>query len=192
MADFTKSAFDFLQELRHERDELDGLIQALEKRLGATAQPSVSGTDGENETGTPRPQEGRSLGRFRTLDKAFVPAVTSMPVGFFHNLSQAAAAEKLLRMNPGQPYTTGQILDAFRNSGMNLNPKNSVQILYTALKRNPKFERVGNKAWGLREWYPEKKKRTYSDRLLPDADNLPDHSPIMDEDGSDKPKRNLA
>ena len=48
---------------------------------------------------------------------------------------------------------------------MPLNPKNSVQILYTALKRNPKFERIGNKAWGLREWYPEKKKRTNSDRV---------------------------
>jgi len=74
-------------------------------------------------------------------------------------LSQAAAAEKLLKMNPGQPYSTGQILEAFRYSGMELNPKNSVQILYTALKRSHKFERVGNKAWGLREWYPEKKRK---------------------------------
>ena len=65
---------------------------------------------------------------------------------------------------------------------MPLNPKNSVQILYTALKRNPKFERIGNKAWGLREWYPEKKKRTNSDRMLPDPDNLPDHNPIEDID----------
>jgi DNA-directed RNA polymerase delta subunit len=90
-------------------------------------------------------------------------------------------------MNPGQPYTTGQILEAFKNSGMPLNPKNSVQILYTALKRSPKFERVGNKAWGLREWYPEKKKRTSSDHNLPDIDSLPDHNPIMDaEDDSKK------
>ena len=45
-----------------------------------------------------------------------------------------------------------------------------------------KFERIGNKARGLREWYPEKKKRTNSDRMLPDPDNLPDHNPIEDID----------
>jgi hypothetical protein len=182
MADFTKTAFEFLQELRQERDELDALIEALEKRLSGSVSQSLSGTDAENASSKSLPTEGRSLGRARTRDAAFIPPVTSMPMGFFHNLSQAAAAEKLLKMNPGQTYTTGQMLDAFRNSGMPLNPKNSVQILYTALKRNPKFERIGNKAWGLREWYPEKKKRTNSDRMLPDPDNLPDHNPIEDID----------
>jgi hypothetical protein len=141
MADSTKSAVEVLEEMKAERNELDRLIQGLEKRLGVASVPQVSGRDEEDET-----------------HRVF-PPVTSMPIGFFHNLSQAAAAEKLLRMNPDQPYTTGQILEAFRNSGMTLNPKNSVQIIYTALKRNPKFERVGNKAWGLREWYPERKKR---------------------------------
>jgi hypothetical protein len=165
MADFKKSAADFLQDLRQERDELNALIQAVEKKLGEVPTQSVSGSDGEKEQAGASRQEGTFAGRARTRDAAYVPPVTSMPVGFFHNLSQAAAAEKLLKMNPGQPYTTGQILDAFKNSGMPLNPKNSVQILYTALKRNPKFERVGNKSWGLREWYPEKKKRTNSERV---------------------------
>jgi len=32
-------------------------------------------------------------------------------------------------------------------------------ILYTALKRGTKFERVAGKAWGLAEWYPEKCKK---------------------------------
>ncbi len=141
MADSTKSAVDLLEELKAERNDLDRLIQGLEKRLGVASLPQVSGRDEDDDA-----------------HRVF-PPVTSMPIGFFHNLSQAAAAEKLLRMNPNQTYTTGQILEAFRNSGMTLNPKNSVQILYTALKRNPKFERVGNKAWGLREWYPERKKR---------------------------------
>jgi hypothetical protein len=156
MADSTKSAVEFLEELRQERDELDGLIQALEKRLGRTEAQLISGPDGSKE-----PKAGRMAGRAKTRDAAFVPVT----VGFFHNLSQAAAAEKLMRMNPNQALTTGEILEAFRKSGMPLNPKNSVQILYTALKRNPKFERVGNKAWGLREWYPEKKKRTNSERV---------------------------
>jgi len=83
-------------------------------------------------------------------------------MGFLHNLSQAAAAEKLLRMNPGQALRTAEILEAFRNSGMDVNSKNAPTILYTALKRSPKFERIGSKAWGLREWYPERKKKISS------------------------------
>lgn len=79
-------------------------------------------------------------------------------------MSQAAAAEKLLRMNPQKALSTADILEAFRASGMSLNPKNAVTILYTALKRNPKFERVGNKAWGLKEWYPERKRKVFREQ----------------------------
>ena len=184
MADFKKSAFDFLQDLRQERVELDALIQALEKRLGEGAARPVSGSDREKG---PRAQVGVGpfLGRGRTLDAALVPALA---VGFFHNMSQAAAAEKLMKMNPGRALTTGEILESFKNSGMPLNPKNSVQILYTALKRNPKFERVGNKAWGLREWYPEKKKRTNSDRILPEDGGSPDPNPVEDLDDAHEAK----
>ncbi|MGA9304326.1 MAG: hypothetical protein WBW31_02865, partial [Candidatus Sulfotelmatobacter sp.] len=103
MPDFTKSTFDFLQELRQERDELDTLIQSLEKRLGGAAAQSIGGSDGTDGASESVPRKGRVAGR--TRDAAFVLPVTSMPVGFFHNLSQAAAAEKLLKMNPGQPYT---------------------------------------------------------------------------------------
>src|SRR5256885_8798039 len=56
-----------------------------------------------------------------------------------------------LRLNPGQPLTTQEMLDAFRKSSMDLNPKNAATILYTALSRNPKFERVAGKAWRSEE-----------------------------------------
>ena len=139
MADSSKSAVQVLEEMRKERDELNTLIQALERRLGIVGAAQVSGADDDD-------------------DLPF-PPVLSMQIGFFHNLSQAAAAEKLLKMNPGQALTTQEILEAFRNSGMDVNSKNAPTILYTALKRNPKFERIGSKAWGLREWYPERKKK---------------------------------
>jgi len=139
MADSRKSAVEFLEELRKERDELNGLIKALEKRLGSPAAGPVGFDDDEEAV-------------------AEIPTEAPIPIGFFHNLSQAAAAEKLLKMNKDQPLSTARILEAFKNSGMQLNPKNSVQILYTALKRSPKFERVG-KVWGLKEWYPEKRRK---------------------------------
>ena len=139
MTDSSKTALELLEQLRAERAELDSLIQGLEKRLGVVA--SV----GESSSST-----------------APVPKVTvsldSIPVGFFHNLSQVAAAEKLLRMNPGHPLTTTEILEAFRKSGVESNSKNAATILYTSLKRNQKFERVAGSAWGLAEWYPQKRK----------------------------------
>lgn len=140
MVDSNKSVLELLEELRKERAKLDSLIQALEERLGSASPQQRSGSDDEEE-------------------RKPIPTVTSMPMGFFHNLSQAAAAEKLLRMNPGQALRTGEILEAFKNSGMDVNSKNAPTILYTALKRSPKFERIGSKAWGLREWYPERKKK---------------------------------
>ncbi len=146
MTDSTKSAVQFLQELRKERDELNALIQALEKRLGTSASQHVSITDHEDEETMPLPSAASTSGN-------------SMPIGFFHNLSLAAAAEKLLRMNPSQALTTAQILEAITNSGRAIESKNALTILYTALRRNPKFERIGKKAWGLKEWYPDRKKR---------------------------------
>jgi hypothetical protein len=144
MGDSAKGVLELLEELRRERAELDVLILGLEKRLGIVQQAG-------DKDGTP----------------AQTPKVTvsvdSIPVGFFHNLSQAASTEKLLRMNPGHPLTTNEILEAFRKSGMDVNPKNAVTILYTTLKRSPKFERVAGKAWGLAEWYPERRKKNLKD-----------------------------
>jgi hypothetical protein len=143
MPDSNKSAVQVLKELKKERDELNAVIQALERKLGIPLSEFESSQDGGCEE-----SETASTG-----------SLVSIPIGFFHNLSQAAAAEKLLRLNHGQALTTAQILEIFKNSGMEVNPRNALTILYTALKRSHRFERVGSKAWGLKEWYPERKKK---------------------------------
>lgn len=140
MADNNKSALDLLEQLRSERAELDLLVRGLEKRLGVVASPNSSNG---SQSSTPR----------------VTVSLDSIPVGFFHNLSLAAAAEKLLLMNPGHPLTTSEIMEALRKSGTEFTSPNAVTILYTALKRSPKFERVAGKAWGMAEWYPSEKKR---------------------------------
>jgi len=152
MADTTKSALELLEQLQTEREELDALISGLEKRLGIAPQPRVS----EKRTAS-SPRDAVSP--------------DSISVGFFHRLSQPKAAEKLLRMNPGQPLSTHEIIDAFRKSGMNVNPKNAVTVLYTALKRNPEmFERVAKKKWGLTEWYGSNRKRRERDESSSSTD----------------------
>lgn len=139
MPDTPKGALDLLEQLRKERDELDVLIRGLEKRLGVLQ---------EHE-----PAEASST------PAKVTQSVNSIPLGFFHNMTQADAAEKLLRLNPGHPLSTKDILDAFRKSGMQVNPKNAITILYTTLKRGPRFERVAGQAWGLSDWYSDKKRK---------------------------------
>ena len=131
---------DFLQGLRRERQELDLLIRGIETRLGVT--PS----EPESPTVIPDAPSAEM-------------SIDAIPVGFFHNMSQTAAAEKLLRLSSGTPLTTRQVLDAFKRGGIEANRKNAITILYTALNRSKKFERVAGKAWGLSEWYPERKQR---------------------------------
>lgn len=140
MAENQKGVLELLEQLRKERAEIDLLIQGLEKRLGIV------------------PQQGELAGEGLQAPRVTV-SIDSIPVGFFHNLSQADAAEKLLRLNKPHALKTKEILDAFRKSGMGSASPNALTILYTTLHRNPKFERVGGKAWGLAEWYPEKRKR---------------------------------
>src|SRR5581483_7567432 len=108
MVDSTKSATEFLEQLRAEREELNGLIQALEKRLGISASHQPSETDAPKSS------------------SRATASIDSIPVGFFHNLSQAAAAEKLLRLNPNHALTTNEILEAFRMAGMDASGKNAV------------------------------------------------------------------
>jgi len=140
MSETPKGVLELLEQLRQEREDLDVLIQGLEKRLGIISEPLEA--------------EGSTLQTPRIK-----VTIDSIPVGFFHNLSQADAAAKLLRLNPGHPLTTQEILQSFRKSGMQVNPKNAVPILYTTLKRSDKFERVAGKKWGLAEWYPNERRK---------------------------------
>lgn len=147
----SKGLLEFLEELRRERIEIEALILGIEKRLGIVSKQ-------------PHHETGEAVNTPRVS-----VSVEDIPVGFFHNLSQAAAAEKLLALNPGHPLSTQDMLVAFRKGGMTVNGKNAATILYTTLRRHPKFERVAGKAWGLAEWYPERRRR--GDRDDSDGEN---------------------
>jgi hypothetical protein len=151
MESTNKTALELLEQLRAEKAELDMLIRALEKRLGVVP-------------GSEQPESNQSTAPRVTV------SLDSIPVGFFHNLSMTGAAEKLLRMNDGHPLTTSELMEAFRKSGRSLDGKNAVTILYNSLKRSPKFERVAGRAWGLAEWYPEKRKKKEVEESEPESE----------------------
>jgi hypothetical protein len=142
MSEPQKALLDFLEQLRRERVELEVLIRGVEKRLGILSDKAPN-----DPTSNPK----------------VTVSIEDIPVGYFHNLSQADAAEKLLKLNPGHPLSTPEIVDTLRKSGVTLASKNAMTIMYTTLKRNSKFERIADKAWGLTEWYPEKRKRKDSE-----------------------------
>jgi hypothetical protein len=139
MPETAKTVLQLLEQIRKERDELNVLILGLERRLGI----APAGDHNESQTVSPR----------------ITVSVDSIPLGFFHNLSQGDAAEKLLKLNPSQPLKTTEIMDAFRKSGMTFTSKNALTILYTTLKRSPRFTRLAGKAWGLSEWYADSKRK---------------------------------
>jgi hypothetical protein len=155
----TKSVLEFLEQLRKERDETNLLIAAVERRLGITSSAPAASESTEDASAL----ANSAAPKLRVT-------IDDIPVGFFHNLSQPQAVEKLLKLNPGQPLTTPELLEAFRKSGMPLNPKNATTILPTTLSRSAKFERVAGKAWGLSEWYPERRKdsKRTDDLIMPE------------------------
>jgi hypothetical protein len=115
-----------LDKLRAERKEIDHLIAAIEKRLGV--HPS---TEEDNE-----PAE------------EFVVVIRS---GQFEGMSRSQAAIQLLR-EVDRALTTPQIFEFLKTGGADMSNKNSLNALYTALKRTSEIQRVKPNTWGLKEW----------------------------------------
>lgn len=113
-----------LEKLRAERKELDHLIFALEKRLGIL--PPVEEDEPEEFT-------------------VFIPP------DHFKGMSRSQAAIQLLKM-ADRPLTTPQIFEMLKAGGADMSNKNSLNALYTALKRTHDTQRVRPNTWGLKEW----------------------------------------
>jgi hypothetical protein len=114
-----------LDKLRAERKELDQLIVAIEKRMGI-----VPCADEEDES------------------EEFAVFIAS---GQFAGLSRSQAAIQLLKQ-VDRALTTPQIFEFLKSGGADMSNKNSLNALYTALKRAPEIQKVKPNTWGLKEW----------------------------------------
>jgi hypothetical protein len=127
-----------LQQLLQERDELDGVIAGLQKRLGKFVPDSIS----------PIPP-AKAL---------YNPASIATGVvyrGAFFNLSVTKAAEKLLKTY-GKPLKTPEILAAFLQAEYEgAKGENARSGIYTALARSKDFVKVLPDTWDLAERHPE-------------------------------------
>jgi hypothetical protein len=128
-----------LQQLLRERDELDGIIFGLQKRLGIAQAASTS----------PIPPAKSLRGT-----SAF-PADSVVYRGVFFNLSVTKAAEKLLK-TVGRPLKTPEILSAFQQAEYeNAKGENARSALYTSLSRSKDFVKVLPDTWDVAEKHPE-------------------------------------
>jgi hypothetical protein len=129
-----------LQQLMLERAEIDGLIAALQKRMG---KPSA-------DSGSPIPPA-------KPLLNAGVGMAAASVVyrGAFFSLSVTKAAEKLLRTF-GRPLKTPEILSAFQQAEYEMaKGENARSVIYTSLHRSKDFVKVHADTWDLAEKYPE-------------------------------------
>lgn len=80
--------------------------------------------------------------------------------GQFYNVPLATAVGEFLEMRGREPATTDEILSALLKGGfdfdaMGWNPDTRLRSLGMSLSKNsPKFHRLPDQSWGLREWYP--------------------------------------
>jgi hypothetical protein len=129
-----------LQQLLQERAELDGVIAALQKRMGKPSADSMS----------PIPPAKPLLNA-----SAGTSAASVVYRGAFFNLSVTKAAEKLLRTF-GRPLKTPEILSAFQQAEYEMaKGENARSGIYTALARSKDFVKVLPDTWDLAERHPE-------------------------------------
>lgn len=125
-----------LQQLLHERAELDDLIAALQKRLNRPASDSPLSI----------PAKPMGVG---TSPSSVVYR------GAFFNLSVTKATEKLLKTY-GRPLKTPEILRALQEAEYEkIKGDNARSIVYTALLRSRDFVKVLPDTWDLAERHPE-------------------------------------
>ena len=125
MGEATDREKAMLDEWRQERDELDSLISALEKRIALR-----SGSPGA------LPASGGKIS----------------PDEFFR-LSTPEAIKKFLKLVGKPARSTQDIIDALTAGGMETNYTNVYTALIRLQKRDGVIAKVGEN-WGLDEWYP--------------------------------------
>jgi hypothetical protein len=125
-----------LQQLLHERTELDNLITALQKRMGKPTSDSPLSI----------PAKPMGVG---------TSAASVVYRGAFFNLSVTKAAEKILKTF-GRPLKTPEILAAFQQAEFEMaKGENARSVIYTALLRSKDFVKVLPDTWDLAERHPQ-------------------------------------
>ena len=115
-----------LEQLTKEREEIDELISALQKRIASRSASAVGGLTASG--GKVSPDE-------------------------FFRLNTPEAIKKFLRIVGKPARSTQEIIDGLKFGGMETNYTNVYTALQRLQKRDKVVAKVGEN-WGLEEWYP--------------------------------------
>lgn len=138
-----------------ERDELDGLIGVLSRRLGIEPPPATSGS-APSSANIPRPDADPS---------------SLVSDGEFFGMSATKATKALLgKLGRTRPLKTQEIFLAITKGGVALS---NIEVLYKSLSRSDDFLRVAKGTWGLAEWYSERIRKTARSEQRDELDEIP-------------------
>jgi hypothetical protein len=136
-----------LEAVKRERDDLNGFIETLARRLGVP----VDGGQEDRADAAPNGKQGGASGLL-TDDAASLVYEHE-----FHGMTIPKASETVLsRWSPPpmqRPIKTTQLTDALRKGGLSLDEPRAV---YRSLYSAARFQRLTGGLWGLASWYPAK------------------------------------
>jgi hypothetical protein len=139
-----------LADLEQERENIERMIVWVKGRMQQSDSAEVAATP------TPKPGLDGNV-RFPRL----------LPSDAFFRLSVPDAIKKYLSMVK-RPKTGKQITTALDTGGLTHQAKNLYQTVYPTLlrmERDNLVVRVGEREWGLAEWYPSGRKATLSEKV---------------------------
>lgn len=135
-----------LEAAMRERDDLNGFIETLARRLGVAVD---EGQEDHTDSGT---ANGKPGGGPLTDDAASLVYEHE-----FHGMTIPKASEAVLaRWSPPpmqRPIKTTQLTDALRKGGLTLEEPRAV---YRSLYSAARWQRLTGGLWGLASWYPTK------------------------------------
>ena len=135
----------YLEKLLRERENLDRLIEFVQKKIGSNGASFTS--EPEKETSVP------STGRFTR-------GAPTIEHDTFYGLSILDAAKKYLSMVGKPARSSNDILDALHRGGLvNVAYNTMASVLSRADQNQQGICRVGRGTWGLSEWYPSTGRR---------------------------------
>lgn len=161
--------------LRHELDEairkrqqLDVVIEYLQTQLG---------DDPGDIPGFQTPRPARQSG---TPEPGKHPSALVNPGEFYGKTSTTAAKAVLDRVGRTRPLTTGEIYEAIKKGGVDIQDQ---QVLYRSLFRSSQFIKVAKSTWGLAAWYPESKVKAAREKAALEG---PGEEPAIDLEDSNE------
>lgn len=157
-----EKSFDelYLEKLLQERDDINKIIEAIQRKIGGTITP----TEGMSSSGG-------------------IKGSQQIHHDTFFGMSIVDAAKKYLKMVGKPARTTVEIVEVFERGGIKTSATTLSSILSRADRQEQGICHPGRGTWGLPEWYPGTSRRSSKSA---DKEELPEEAEGKDDPADPK------